>query len=131
MSTTPSKTALALGWILTALLGALLLLDGAMKIAQPDFVLKATTELGYPQSTILPIGIALIASVLLYLFPPTAILGAILVTAYFGGAVASHVRHGDPLYTHILAPVYFAIVLWIAILLREPRLRTLLPFRFK
>jgi hypothetical protein len=100
-----------------------------MDVMKPDFVVKATVEMGYPENVIFGLGIVVLISVILYIIPNTAVLGAILLTGYLGGAVATHVRHGDPLFSHVLSPVYFAILLWAGLYLREPRLSALVPFR--
>jgi DoxX-like family len=117
------------GRILSALPVLFMLMDGVMKLMKPDFVVKATTQMGYPESVILPLGIVVLICTILYAVPPTAILGAILLTGYLGGAVATHVRAGDPLFTHVLAPIYFAILIWGGLYLREPRLSSLVPIR--
>jgi DoxX-like family len=124
-----SKARLWIGWILTALPALFLLMDGVMKVMKPDFVVKATVEMGYPEDVIFGLGIVVLICVVLYIVPNTAVLGAILLTGYLGGAVATHVRHGDPLVSHVLAPVYFAILLWGGLYLREPRLSALIPLR--
>ena len=117
------------GYIISALPVLFLLLDGTMKLFKPEIVIKATTDLGYPESTIVPIGITLVACTILYIIPQTAIFGAILLTGYLGGAVATNVRVGTPLFTHILFPVYVASFLWVGLYLRESRLRALVPLR--
>jgi hypothetical protein len=124
-----SKARLWTGWILTALPALFLLMDGIMKVMKPDFVVKATVEMGYPEDVIFGLGVVVLICVVLYIIPNTAVLGAILLTGYLGGAVATHVRHGDPLFSHVLAPVYFAILLWAGLYLREPRLSALIPLR--
>jgi hypothetical protein len=124
-----SKARLWIGWILTALPALFLLMGGIMDVMKPDFVVKATIEMGYPEDVIFGLGIVVLICVVLYLIPNTAVLGAILLTGYLGGAVATHVRHGDPLFSHVLAPVYFAILLWAGLYLREPRLSALVPLR--
>ena len=116
------------GRILSVLPALMLLLDGIMKLAKPPFVVKATTELGYPEQAIVPLGVVLILSPLLYLIPQTAGLGAILLTGYLGGAVASHVRMGQGAF-EILMPVIFGAILWIGLVLRDPRLRAVVPWR--
>jgi hypothetical protein len=75
------------------------------------------------------LGATLLLCVLAYVFPRTSVLGAVLLTGYLGGAVATHVRIGNPMATHVLFPVYVAIMLWVGLYLREPRLRALLPLR--
>jgi len=117
------------GYIISALPVLFLLVDGTMKLFKPEIVIKATTDLGYPESTIVPIGITLVACTILYIIPQTAVFGAILLTGYLGGAVATNVRVGTPLFTHILFPVYVASFLWVGLYLREFRLRALVPLR--
>ncbi len=117
------------GWILSGLSVALLLFDGIIKVMQIQAVVDSFAKLGYPAGVAAPIGIVLIASVLLYALPRTAVLGAILLTGYLGGAVATHVRAGDPLFSHALVPFYFGLLIWGALYLREPRLRALVPLR--
>ena len=124
-----SKWRLWAGRIMSALPALFLLMDGVMKLAKPEFVVKATVQLGYPESVILGLGIVVLVCVILYIVPRTAVLGAILLTGYLGGAVATHVRVGDPLFSHSLFPVYFAVLLWGGLYLREERLRALIPFR--
>jgi hypothetical protein len=124
-----SKGRLWTGRILSALPALFLLMDGSMKIMKPDFVVKATVELGYPEDVIFGLGIVVLICVILYIIPQTSVFGAILLTGYLGGAVASHLRHGDPLFSHVLSPVYFAILLWAGLYLREPRLSVLVPLR--
>lgn len=105
-----------------------LLLDGGMKLVKPDPVVKATTELGYSESVILPLGIVLLACTATYLLPRTAVLGAILLTGYLGGAVASHLRAGDDWFK-VFFPVIFGALLWGGLVLRDERLCSLLPWR--
>jgi hypothetical protein len=94
-------------------------MDGVMKLMKPEMVVKATVELGYPESVILELGIVLLICVILYAIPVTSVLGAILLTGYLGGAVATHVRVGDPLFTHTLFPVYVALLIWGELYLRD------------
>jgi DoxX-like family len=126
---TVSKGRLWTGRILSALPVLFMLMDGVMKLMKPDFVVKATVQLGFPENVIAPLGIIVLICTILYAIPQTAVLGAILLTGYLGGAVATHVRGGDPLFSHILAPVYFAILIWGGLYLREPRLSALVPVR--
>jgi hypothetical protein len=128
-SLTVSKGRLWTGRILSTLPVLFMLMDGVMKLMKPDFVVKATVQLGFPENVIAPLGITVLICTILYAVPRTAVLGAILLTGYLGGAVATHVRAGDPLFSHILAPVYFAVILWIGLYLREPRLGALVPLR--
>lgn len=123
----PSKTALWAGYVMSVLPALLLLLDGAMKMLKPSFIVKATEELGYPESVIVGMGFAVFASAVLYLIPRTSVLGAILLTGYLGGAVASHVRLSA--FSQIPFPVIFGALLWGGLVLRDPRLRALIPLR--
>jgi DoxX-like protein len=107
---------------MSTLAALFLIMDGVMKLMKPAFVVQATVQLGYPESVIIGLGIVLLACTVLYLIPRTAVLGAILLTGYLGGAVATHVRIGDPLFSHTLFPVYLAVLLWGGLCLRDPRL---------
>jgi len=104
-------------------------MDGIMKFVQPQFVIDATREIGWPADhvTLGVLGFLLLASSILYIVPGTATLGAILLTGYLGGAVASHVRHGDPLFTHDLFGVYLGVLVWGGLWMRDPRIRALIP----
>jgi hypothetical protein len=123
-----SKKGLWTGRIMSTLPILFLLLDGAMKLAKPEFVVKATVELGYAATVIQPLGVVLLACTILYLIPRTAVLGVILLTGYLGGAVATHVHAGHGPF-EILFPVVFGVLLWGGLVLRDDRLRTLLPLR--
>ncbi len=116
------------GRIISALLGLFLLLVGVMKLVKPAPVVEGTVKLGYPESVIIPLGIVLTACTVLYLIPRTSILGAILLTGYLGGAVATHVRAGEPWF-NILFPVVFGVLIWGGLYLRDDRLRALIPMR--
>ena len=116
------------GYVISALPVLFLLMDAVGKFVQPEQVVSGTVELGYRQSVILPLGVLLLACVVLYVVPRTAVLGAILLTGYLGGAVATHVRIGNPLFTHVLFPVYIGILLWLGLYLRSRKLRELIPF---
>lgn len=117
-----SKRDLWIGRALSGLAAAFLLFDGGMKVVAPPVVVKSTVELGYPEASILGIGLALLVSTVLYLVPRTAVLGAILLTGYLGGAVATHVRVGDGAFK-VLFPVLFGIFVWGGLALRVPRVR--------
>ena len=116
------------GRILSGLPALFMLMDGGMKLFKPAPVVKATLQLGYPESVIVGLGIVLLASTMLYLVPRTALLGAALLTGYLGGAVASNVRAGQPLF-NIIFPVFFGCLLWGGLWLRDRRVRELLPLR--
>ena len=113
------------GRILIVLTALFMLLDGVMKIVKPCQVLEANARLAYPVSALSSIGIALIASTLIYLIPRTSMLGAVLLTGYLGGAVASNVRAGSGWFETIF-PALFAILIWGGLGLRDRRLQTLL-----
>ena len=110
------------GRILSGLPALFLVVDGAMKLVKPDVVVKGTVELGYPESVIFPLGVVLLSCTVLYLIPQTAVLGAILLTGYLGGAVATHVRVGAGMFP-ICFPVVFGALLWGGLFLRDGRLR--------
>ena len=118
-----------IGRAITALPIAFLLFDIGIKFTHVDAVAQSFNQLGYPVSSAAAIGILEFVCVAVYLIPSTAVLGALLLTGYFGGAIASHVRVGNPLFSHVLFPVYVAALLWGGLYLREPRLRALLPLR--
>ena len=124
----PSKGQLWTGRIMSGLPVLFLLFDGVMKLFKPEFVVKATVQLGYSESFIVPLGILLTVCTVLYLIPRTAVLGAILLTGYLGGAVNTHVRAGQGAF-EILFPVVLGALLWGGLVLRDDRLRTLLPLR--
>ncbi len=124
----PKKTILA-GRVMSGLVVAFLLADAVMKLMKLPAVVEGSAKLGYPEDTVFGIGLTLLVSVALYVWPMTAILGAILLTGYLGGAVATHVRVHDPVFTHMLFPVYFGVLLWGGLYLRELRLRSLIPLR--
>lgn len=126
---TTSKGMLWTGRVLSALPILFMLMDGGMKLFKPAFVVDATVKLGYSESVIVPLGILALICTILYAIPRTSVLGAILLTGYLGGAVASHLRHGDPLFSHVLFPVYWGVMLWAGLYLREDRLRALVPLR--
>ena len=113
------------GRILSVLTALFMLLDGVMKIVKPSQVLEANVRLAYPLSALSGIGIVLIACTVIYLFPRTSILGAILLTGYLGGAVASNVRAGSGWFETIF-PALFAALVWGGLMLRDRRLRALL-----
>ena len=126
IQTPVSKGKLWVGRIMSWLPALFLLVDGFMKLFKPAVVVEATVKLGYPENTILPIGIVLTVCTILYLIPRTAVLGAILLTGYLGGAVATHVRVGEGLFP-ISFPIIFGVLLWGGLYLRDNRLRTLIP----
>ncbi len=117
------------GRILSGLIVALLLLDAGGKLAEVPEVVAVTQQLGWSAGSVRPVGAVLALCTLLYAVPRTSVLGALLLTAYLGGAVATHARIGSPMLTHTLFGVYLGIVLWLGLWLRDARLRALLPFK--
>jgi|SRR5688500_15646877 hypothetical protein len=124
---TPAARRLWAGIIVSAIPVLFLLMDTVGKFIKPEPVVTGTLELGYQESVIVPLGIILLVSVVLYVIPKTSIIGSILLTGYLGGAVATHVRLSNPLFTHQLFPVYLGVLLWLGLYLRDRRIRGLLP----
>ena len=114
------------GRVLSFLPALMLLADGVMKLHPPQKVVEMTTQIGFAESVIVPLGAVLTASVILYLVPKTMMLGAILLTGYLGGAVCIHVLKGDGPF-EIFFPAGFGAVLWLGLVFRSARLRSLLP----
>jgi len=123
-----SKKMLWTGRVISALPVLFLLMDGVMKLFKPRVVVEATIQLGYPESVIVGLGIVLITCTVFYIIPTTSILGAILLTGYLGGAVATHVRVGEGLFP-VLFPVIVGVLVWGGLWLRDERVRTLIPLR--
>ena len=116
------------GWAMSGLVIAFLLMDATMKLLALPVVLQAQAELGFEgEGMARGLGVILLACTLLYAAPRTAVLGAIMLTGYLGGAVAVKLRVGDPLFTHILFGVYVGILVWGGLYLRDARLRQILP----
>jgi hypothetical protein len=113
------------GRILSGLTVLFLIFDSVVKLVQSHWALEATVRLGYSEQVVLPLGIVLLASTLLYVLPRTSILGAILLTGYLGGATATHVRVGQP----FVFPIVFGVLVWLGLWLRDARLRALIPAR--
>ena len=125
----PSRGRLVGSWALSGLVILFLLFDGTIKLMNLPMVREATAQLGYPVDTIPVMAALVLGCTLLYAIPRTSVLGAVLLTGYLGGAVATHLRHSDPLFSHILFPVYVGVMAWGGLYLREPRLQALLPLR--
>jgi len=126
------KGQLIAGRILSGLVILFLLFDAGTKLAAPQVAIKYSPPgLGWPLDvpTMTMLGILLLVPTLLYIWPRTAILGAILVTGYLGGAIATHVRIGSPLFSHSLFGVYLGVMLWGGLWLRDPVVRALIPLR--
>lgn len=123
-----SKTQLWAGRMMSGLAALFLLWDGVMKLLKPAVVLKATRDLGYPESDIVGIGVLLLGCTLLYLFPRSSILGAILLTGYLGGAIASQVR-AEASWFNVVFALVFACLVWGGLWLRDIRVRGFLPYQ--
>jgi DoxX-like protein len=123
LTVTSPKAGIWTGRALSGLAVVFLTVDASMKLLQLPVAFDGTVQLGYPESTLLAIGLIQVACLVAYLVPRTAILGAVLWTGYLGGAIASQVRVGNPLFTHVLFPIYVAALLWGGLWLRDRRLR--------
>ena len=123
---TSSKRMKITGWVLSILAILLLLADGFAKLIKPEPVIQATLQLGYPESTITTIGVLAIICAIIYAIPRSAFLGAILLTGFLGGAIATHFRINNPLFSHTLFPVYILLFIWLGLYLRSSSLRKLL-----
>jgi hypothetical protein len=127
----PGRGAVRAGWALSVVAILFFLMDGGLKLAYLPIVAETSAQLGWPadRATVYLLATLLLGSTLLYAIPRTAMLGAILLTGYLGGAVATHVRVGSPLFSHILFGVYLGVIVWAGLWLRDPRLRALIPLR--
>ena len=128
----PGKGQLIAGRILSGLVILFLLFDAGLKLVAPEVAIKYTPpSLGWPLNvpTMTMLAVLLLIPTLLYIWPRTAILGAIIITGYLGGAIATHVRIGSPLFSHILFGVYLGLMMWGGLWLRDPRVRALIPLR--
>lgn len=131
MHTTPttsvSKLRLILGYVFSILPSLLLAIGGAMNVLRAEVAVNGAKEIGYADAVMLPLGIVTLLSVVLLVVPRTALIGALLITGFLGGAVGVHVRQGDPL-LNIVIPVIFASVIWIGLCMRNPKLNALMPW---
>lgn len=123
-----SNAKVSTGYALSGLVILFLLFDSAIKFINPPGVADAFAHTGWPSNLAAVLGAILLTCTALYAMPRTSILGAVLLTGYLGGAVATHLRVGDPLFSHVLFPVYLGVMLWAGLFLRDERVRTLLPF---
>ena len=117
------------GWALTGFAALFLTFDTVLKLARLPAAVDGTVALGYPAHLVAVIGVIELMCLVLHLVPRTSVFGALLLTGYLGGAIATHVRLGNPLASHTLFPIYVALFVWGGLYLREPRLRALLPLR--
>jgi hypothetical protein len=132
MSTTPtedrpSKSSRAIGIAISVLIVAFMLFDAISHILKPKFVLVASAGI-VPENQLVPIGVVALIVTVLYAIPRTAILGAVLLTGYYGGAAAVHLNAEHAIFTQVLFPVYFGILAWLGLYLRDRRVRSLLLF---
>ena len=125
------KAAYRTGVVLTVLAVLFLIFDSVIKFTHLPIVAESMTQLGYPADAAVTIGIIELVCLAVYLIPQTSVLGVVLLTGYLGGAIATHLRVGNPLFSHVLFPTYVAALLWGGLFLRERRLRTLLPLRHR
>lgn len=125
-ASSPSRRRRWTGRVLSGLAALFLAVDGLMKVAQAPVVLKASRELGFSAPTVFWIGAVLLACLALYLIPRSALVGAVLLTGFLGGAVAINVHAGQPLFSHVLFPIYVATLVWGGLYLRDARVRALL-----
>jgi|SRR5688572_6316834 hypothetical protein len=121
-----SASAPWIGRILSGIVIVFLLVDTLGKLIKVGPVIEGTLKLGYPESAVVPLGLLLLGGIVLYAIPRTSVLGAIYLTGFLGGAVATHFRVGSPLFTHVLFAVYVALFVWGGLALRNPRLLSLL-----
>lgn len=130
-SITPSRGALWAGRGLSGLVILFLLFDGAIKLVPIAPVTETLTALGWPATDTLArgLGVLTLLCTLLYATPQTSVLGAILLTGLLGGAMATHLRVGNPIFTHLLFGLYLGLMAWGGLWLRDPRLRRMIPFR--
>lgn len=130
LNTAVAPTTRRAGLLLSGLGAAFLAFDAAIKLLRLPVAVDGTTQLGYAAGVVLPLGVVQAACLALYLIPRTSVLGAVLWTGYLGGAIATHVRLGNPLFTHVLFPVYVGALLWAGLWLRDRRARALLSARY-
>jgi hypothetical protein len=127
--TAPPKWMRWLGFTLSGLVILFMLMDATMKLLQLPIVLETTVQNGWPVSSVVPLGIVLLLCTALYAAPQTSVLGAILLTAYLGGSVATHARIASPIFSHMLFGAYLGVMLWGGLYLRDARLRALIPLK--
>ena len=115
------------GRILSGIAVLFLLFDGVAKLLQVQPVIDGTLQLGYPRDIVFSLGVILLTCLLAYVVPRTSVLGALLLTGYLGGAVATHARLEHPLFSHTLFPIYVGLFIWGGLVLRDERLRAFRP----
>jgi len=122
---TPSKAVLWISYIMSAIPVLMLFMSAAMKIAKVPMVTEGFTKMGFPAGVIMPIGIVELVCTVIYIIPQTAVLGAILLTGYLGGAIVTHVRAEEA----FIGPLAFGVLIWGGLFLRDARIRALIPLR--
>lgn len=125
ISNPTAKKMLWVGYVVSAVPVLMLLMSAIMKFAKPPAVVEGFTHLGWPENLALALGVVELVCVIIYVIPQTAVLGAILLTGYLGGAIATHVRVGEG----FIGPAIFGVLVWLGLYLRDPRLRALIPLR--
>lgn len=125
ISNPTAKKMLWVGYVVSAVPVLMLLMSAIMKFAKPPAVVEGFTHLGWPENLALALGVVELVCVIIYVIPQTAVLGAILLTGYLGGAIATHVRVGEG----FIGPAIFGVLVWLGLYLRDPRLRALVPLR--
>jgi hypothetical protein len=124
-----SKAAFWTGWVISILPALVLIMSSAGKFSTSDEISKGFEHLGWRLDLAFALGIIEIVCTIVYLLPPTAVLGAILLTGYLGGAVATHMRVGDPFVPNFLLPILLGVFIWGGLYLRDARVRELVPWR--
>jgi len=122
---TGSKKLVWIGWVLSVLPVLLMVFSAVVKLMKSAPVVEGFQKLGFPDNSIVPIGITELLCAVIYIIPQTSVLGAILLTGYLGGATVTQLRAGES----IIAPILVGVVAWLGLFLRDPRLRDLLPLR--
>jgi DoxX-like family len=123
------KVAYWIGWAMTGLIVLFMIFDGGITVIAFDFVTKGMTEFGFPVSYARPLGAVMLLCTLAYAVPQTAVLGAILLTGFLGGTIATHMPRPEPLLPHVAIALVMGAMVWAGLWLRDPRLRALVPWR--
>lgn len=124
-----SKSRLWTARVMSGLVIIFMLFDGITKLLKLTVSLEGTLDMGFAEHHVATIGFLALLSTILYALPQTSVLGAVLLTGFFGGVIASHIRLDNPLFSHTLFPVYFAILTWGGIYLRDERLKNIFPIK--
>jgi hypothetical protein len=122
-----SKTRLWISYILQTLVTLLLIMGAINNLLQTEMAVKGAIDMGYPENSVVYLGVILLLSTILFVIPKTAFIGAILISAWLGGAIATHIIHQDPLF-NILFPAVFGKIMWISLWLRNEKIQDLVPF---